>query len=339
MKQYCKNTGMQTGNIKNILKNIIKENLSKFNIKNFIFDITPYVIQNNKQIISLYEPISDIIKIPKGLVLFHLAIHKKDINFLYPKPGSFFAPTPTHSLSLGFAESEFKPKIGKMRLLTYITTKEILAEDKDGDKFDCKIISNNIDSAFPIDSYSEIKICGNIENYLQIIDEIIINGDLYSKISNNLHPLYIGNEFPMGALTPFLCFDKFSFVNEELSLVNVYLRNRLLQIQNKPLISMDYLIPMFSHNTSVYVKGNPYKGYSYIFIIRRNYMDNDCVLIKPFSIIHGHKKLIRETLNHIINYMLEMKEIKNLELIKKYIDPYICNSFFMYKEDILSYLK
>ena len=39
-----------------------------------------------------------------GLILFHLTIHDVDVQFQYPRAGSFYGTTPAHSLHILFQE-------------------------------------------------------------------------------------------------------------------------------------------------------------------------------------------------------------------------------------------
>ena len=126
--------------------------------------------------------------IKAGLILFHAAIHPKDIEFDYPKCGSFYATTPAHSLTLICVEK--KDMIVKNnqtgRLLTYVLKKDITVIDAPGDKYNENCSSLKYDGVVGgyyrdsdvMSNLNEIRICKkDMENYLIKIDERIITKD------------------------------------------------------------------------------------------------------------------------------------------------------------------
>lgn len=141
-----------------------------------------------------------------GLILFHLTIHDVDVKFKYPRAGSFYGTTPSHSLHILFQERYgIELKAGKVaRLITFQLKRDLIMIDSAGDNLgpDCQLegadgaVGGYYEQTFDANpNYNEIRICqGKPEDNLTYLSEYQISPNTIKKFQK-LHLMNIGNVF------------------------------------------------------------------------------------------------------------------------------------------------
>jgi len=226
--------------------------------------ITPYIAADSHHLTPIHLVTRDSQNKPftlyKGLILFHLTIHDRNINFKYPKPGSFYGTTPAHSLHILFEERLSDVTHKKIvRLITYQLKSDLIVTDNAGDNIDCSdylydgVVGGFYSKVdFGVDAgFNEIRICkGPTEDLIEFIEEIEITLPTINKLKI-AHLSNIGNIFNETIRTR-ICPTKellWSVVSNGYGLMYLY------EFLKGKMIDDDRLL-LFNSKANIYVSGN-----------------------------------------------------------------------------------
>lgn len=154
-----------------------------------------YKISSTKQLLPHHLSDRENFTLHKGLLLFHTTVHDPSLNFKYPKNNPFFSTTPSHGLSVAFADKreDVLEKGYLARMLVYVLKKDLTAFNSIGD---IEIGTNKAEvaiSAKNYRNYNEIRIFkeseGEIEQCLHYVTSInltsyIMEGNKYTLLND-----------------------------------------------------------------------------------------------------------------------------------------------------------
>lgn len=203
-----------------------------------------------------------------GLILFHLTIHDESVQFKYPRAGSFFGTTPSHSLHILFQErfgDDLKP--GRIaRLITFQLKRDLLMIDSAGDNLgaDCitegdsdGVVAGYYEMTLEANpNYNEIRICkGKPEDNLTYLSEFEITPKMIAKFQR-AHLIAVGSVFNETILTR-ICpsrqlSDEWKVVSNGYGLMFLY------EFLRESWSDEDRLL-LFHSKANIYVKQKPHK--------------------------------------------------------------------------------
>ena len=105
----------------------------------------------------------------KGLLLFHTTVHDPSLNFIYPGKNPFFSTTPSHGLSVAFADKreDVLNKSYRARMLVFVLKKDLTAFNSIGDISKYDIRAEVAVSANTNRDYNELRIFKETEEEME----------------------------------------------------------------------------------------------------------------------------------------------------------------------------